>query len=209
MGLWGSEVQILSSRPFFLEGSFAIKQEWFMFKSLFQYFFPKSVMSGKMLSTKFDPNTGEQHTTTFSPYSELEYTTSDNALLVRFVMTYGFERVPKGHPYANMSNKSLRQWSADGFLPCVGEIYFINSSDDIKAIEPVSLKMLRDSMTFDNEIEIQPDRIHITPPLVAMGLNFSIETDVEFSFKYHSEVINVKGLAQRLSVEEINEKYSS
>ena len=179
-----------------------------MLNTIFQYLFPKHVMQGTMLSTIVDKKTGDLLTTTYSPYAEYEYTTPDQALLVRFVNTCGFERVPRKHPFTSMPKDTLRQWNNDGMIPSVGEIYFLNYSNEMITVKPDMLKFIEESMTFEEDIEIRPGVPYVTPPLVSVILNFSKELDVEFSFIYKDNTYDIKGTAQRLSMEEVNEKYS-
>lgn len=180
-----------------------------MFDAVFRFLFPKQLLQGKMISTHLNSQTGLEEKLIYSPYSELEFTSADEKLFVRFVNTQGLERIPNGHPFENIPKKTLRQWFNDGLIPWVGEIYFINYSDHEISVKPHMLSMIGQTREFDEDLNIAANRIAITSPLVLIHNNYGVEFDVELSFSYGGDVVSLADVAKRLTVDEVSAKYAT
>lgn len=164
---------------------------------------------GYMSVSKTNPTTGEFETINYSPYYELEYRTKDNVILARLVITLGPERVPEGyvhteHHYASDMSKAYR----NGIVDWVSEIYFINTSDAETKVTPIYLKVGVDEKDLNGEFSIQPAKWKISEPLIAISSVYGTQSNVEFSFIYNGEEHIVKGVAKRMTVNEIRTKYS-
>ena len=181
-----------------------------MLRTLFEWLLPKPIyLSGEMVSTFTEAETGATIKMRYSAYSEYEYFHEDEKLFIRFVCTFGMERVPQGDMFRTLTRKKKQEWTRDGLLPWVGELYFINYADHLITVKPLSLTMQGETVTFDKNQELSPQVFVVTPPLVQLGSNFATEIDIAFSFEYEGKVIDIEGTAYRKTVEEIKSKYSA
>ena len=181
-----------------------------MFQKFLQWLLPTPTLAlGQMTSTTFNAETGNEEKTLYSQYAQIEYGHDDRKLFVRFVCTYGLERLPEGHMYGGLDKKKYREWVRDGLVPWVGEVYFLNYAEEAIEVKPLSLRMTNERVDFDTNYEVQPKDMKITPPFILLGSNYGNEFEVEVIFEYEGQVVELKGNAQRLSVQEVKEKYSS
>lgn len=163
---------------------------------------------GHMTESKVNPKTGKFESVEYSPYYELEYRTEDNAVLARLVITLGPERVPKGFKYKGRYSEDLNRLYRDGIVEWVSEIYFINTSNDQISLSPIHLKVGNDEVYFENEFSIPPSKWKITSPLIELNSVYGTKSNVRFKFNYGGKEHNVVGVAKRMTVFEVNEKYS-
>lgn len=178
-----------------------------MFQQLLMWFFPKQVlMKGRMVSSEFNEITRKTEAILYSAYAEFEYMDEDEKLFVRFVYTFGFERILSDE-LVNAPKKTMRQWLRNGLIPCAGEIYFLNYGDAPISVTPLSLTIDETTLTFDQSFDIFPRHLSITPAFESMVINYTTAFEVAIRFEYEGVVKELKGTARRLSVEEIKLKY--
>lgn len=181
-----------------------------MFKFLSHWFrSARGINTGLMVAQKPNAQTGRMEEIHYSTYSEYEYRVEDKKILVRFVTTFGKERLP-----ANLEGKSAllygsdKQLLRDGLTQWVSEVYFINYTDSPVTIKPVQLTISSETLKFESVLTIEAHSHAITPPLVQVQSNYGTEIEVDFSFIIDEKLHEVKGVAQRLTLDEVRAKYS-
>jgi len=170
-------------------------------KLLFKLFPNQLSYTGNMVSSSLNEQTKKMEKTLYSAYAEYEFLTNDKKLFVRFVNTYGPERVPQGEQISNDLYK-------DGLIDWVGELYFINYSDKVLSVKPLKLRMMDKFVAFEEEYNIEPNAYTVTPPLRMVHSNYGTEFQVEFSFMYNGKLIELKSMAKRLTQDEVKLKYA-
>ena len=151
---------------------------------------------------------GVETTTHYSPYMEMEQRSDDKVVLSRLVVSLGSERVPAGYvhegPFADDLSRSYR----DGIIEWVSELYLINTSDSPIEVELVSVSADGKSANFGTTHIIPAGKWYISPPLIELHSNFGTKTKVEYAYRYLGKLYEVKGMAERLTIEEVEAKYS-
>ena len=181
-----------------------------MFKSLFRWFRSnRRINTGLMVARKSNEQTGKMEEIHYSTYCEYEYRIDDKKILVRFVTTFGKERLPEDlggkSPLLYGSDKQLLR---DGLTQWVSEIYFINYTDAPVTIKPVQLTISNETLKFVSALTVEARSHAITPPLIQVQSNYGTEIEVDFSFVIDDKLHEVKGVAQRLTLDEVKAKYS-
>jgi len=179
-----------------------------MFKALMEWLFTRfKPITGRMLSSYVDEN-GNQIVKNYSTYAEYEFIHEDEKLFIRFVATYGMERIPKEHPFFKPSVRMKQEWIHCFMLPCVGEIYFLNYSNHLISVKPTYLKMNGETLDFQESFDISSREFATTTPLVQIISNLSTEIDIKFGFEYEGETREIDAVASRKTTEAIQSKYS-
>jgi hypothetical protein len=160
--------------------------------------------NGYMTESGLDPTTGRRTETHYSPYYELEQRSDDRAVLARMVITLGGERVPTGYKFTGPFSEDLTAAHRDGIVEWVWEVYLINTSKEPITVTPASVMGAPSS---NEPVEIAPRRLMITTPIVGLHSNYGVESPVSFEYEYSGKSYKVMGMAKRLTIENVKEKY--
>lgn len=159
---------------------------------------------GYMNESGQDPNTGRWTQAHYSPYYEFEQRSDDGSVLARMVITLGGERVPKGYKFTGPFSEDLAAAHRDGIVEWVWEVYLINTSKEPITVTP---KSVMGSPSSNASFEILPGQWKITPALVDLDSNYGVESPVHFEYEYAGKSYEVVGVAKRMTVEQIKQKY--
>lgn len=163
-----------------------------------------SALDGYMNKTVTDPVTGRSVVTRYSPYYEFEQRSDDRAVLARMVITLGDERVPEGHVFDGPFADDLSESRRNGIVPRVWELYLINTSKTAITVTPRSVM---GSPSTGGPLQIQPRQREVTSPIVGLHSNYGVEAPVSFEYEYAGTLYTVEGVAKRMTVEQVKEKY--
>jgi len=167
----------------------------------------KAPNTGYMTQSTPDSETGVLEKIHYSPYYEFEHLTEDGLVLARLVITLGPTRVPEGFQHTGIYAQDLQGAYEEGIIDWVSEIYFINSSESGVVVEPLNIKVGSDRAVLNGTYAIEPSTWKITEPLIALNSAYGTEVGVELKFNYKGQEQRAKGIARRLTVVAMAEKY--
>ncbi len=161
----------------------------------------------RLVETTYDES-GQERQVVYSPYMELEHYSDDKAVLARLVISLGPERVPDGYQHSGTFAKDLSRSYRDGIVEWVSELYLINKSEEPIDVELISVTSDGKSKQFGTVFQIEPQKWAISDPVIELDSSYGIRAEVEFSYSYAGKTYDVKGNAERLTVDEVRAKYS-